>query len=63
MDNYYHEYARKQFALAPGMGLNAHFTYGSWQVALVAVFFEEIIFIILSLTRVRTAVIEAINIR
>ncbi|AIF69429.1 permease [Palaeococcus pacificus DY20341] len=60
-------YAKKPFALAPGMGLNAYFTYGvvlgmgySWQVALAAVFVEGIIFIVLSLTRVRSAVIHAI---
>ncbi len=60
-------YARKPFALAPGMGLNAYFTYGvvlgmgySWQVALAAVFVEGLIFIVLSLSGVRTAVINAI---
>ncbi|MCS7130894.1 MAG: NCS2 family permease, partial [Archaeoglobaceae archaeon] len=47
-------YAKKPFALAPGMGLNAYFTYGvvigmgySWQVALAAVFVEGLIFILL----------------
>ena len=60
-------YAKKPFALAPGMGLNGYFTYSvvlgmgySWQVALAAVFVEGIIFIILSITKVRTAVINAI---
>jgi AGZA family xanthine/uracil permease-like MFS transporter len=60
-------YAKKPFALAPGMGLNAYFTYGvvlgmgySWQVALAAVFVEGIIFIVLSLTKVRSAIIHAI---
>lgn len=60
-------YARKPFALAPGMGLNAYFTYGvvlgmgySWQVALAAVFVEGIIFMILTVTKLRTAVINAI---
>ncbi len=60
-------YAKKPFALAPGMGLNAYFTYGvvlgmkyPWQVALAAVFIEGLIFIILSLTRFRSAVIDAI---
>ena len=60
-------YARKPFALAPGMGLNAYFAYGvvlgmgySWQVALAAVFVEGLIFIVLSLTQLRTAVINAI---
>ncbi len=60
-------YARKPFALAPGMGLNAYFTYGvvlgmgyTWQIALAAVFVEGLIFIALSLSGVRTAVINAI---
>ncbi len=55
------------FALAPGMGLNAYFTYTvvigmgvSWQTALLAVFAEGIIFIILSLTNVREAIFNAI---
>ena len=57
------------FALAPGMGLNAYFTYSvvinmgiSWQVALFAVFVEGIIFIVLSLTNVREAIFNAIPI-
>ncbi|MDK2876939.1 MAG: adenine/guanine/hypoxanthine permease, partial [Archaeoglobaceae archaeon] len=60
-------YANKPFALAPGMGLNAYFTYGvvlgmgySWQVALAAVFVEGIIFMILTIIKFRTAVINAI---
>lgn len=60
-------YANKPFALAPGMGLNAYFTYGvcigmgyPWQVALAAVFVEGIIFMILTVTKLRTAVINAI---
>lgn len=59
--------ANYPFALAPGMGLNAYFaftvviTYGySWQVALLAVFVEGIIFIILSATNVREAIFNAI---
>jgi AGZA family xanthine/uracil permease-like MFS transporter len=54
-------------ALAPGMGLNAFFTYTvvfgmgySWQTALTAVFLEGIFFIILSLFNVREAIIKAI---
>ncbi|MDR2760102.1 MAG: NCS2 family permease [Spirochaetaceae bacterium] len=54
-------------ALAPGMGLNAFFTYTvvfglgySWQTALTAVFLEGILFIILSLFNVREAIIKAI---
>lgn len=60
-------YARKPFALAPGMGLNAYFTYGvvlgmgySWEVALAAVFVEGLLFIVLSVSGLRTAVINAI---
>lgn len=59
--------ANYPFALAPGLGLNAYFaytvcgTYGySWQFALLAVFIEGIIFIILSLTNVREAIFNAI---
>jgi len=58
-------YAKKPFALAPGMGLNAYFAYTvapkyGWRVALAAVFVEGIIFIILSVTKVRSAIIHAI---
>lgn len=59
--------ANYPFALAPGMGLNAYFTYTvcgvmgyPWQVALLAVFVEGIIFILLSLTNVREAIFNAI---
>ncbi|MEZ3461574.1 MAG: NCS2 family permease [Lachnospiraceae bacterium] len=59
--------ANYPFALAPGMGLNAYFAftvcgaYGyDWRVALLAVFAEGIIFIILSLTNVREAIFNAI---
>lgn len=55
------------FALAPGMGLNAYFAYTvvlnygySWQIALLAVFVEGLIFIILSVTNVREAIFNAI---
>ena len=54
-------------ALAPGMGLNAFFTYTvvlgmgcSWQFALTAVLLEGILFIILSLVGVREAIIKSI---
>lgn len=60
-------YANLPFALASGMGLNAFFTFGvvkqmgvDWRVALTAVFVEGIIFIILSVTNVREAVVNAI---
>ena len=55
------------FALAPGMGLNAFFAYTvvgqmgySWKIALAAVFVEGIVFIILSLTKVREAIFNSI---
>ena len=55
------------FVLAPGMGLNAYFSYTvvlqmgySWQTALAAVFIEGIVFILLSLTNVREAIFNAI---
>ena len=60
-------WAKMPFALAPGMGLNAFFTYtvclqmgNSWQFALTAVFIEGIIFIILTLTNLREAIVNAI---
>ncbi|KPU63753.1 guanine permease [Thermococcus sp. EP1] len=60
-------YAKKPFALAPGMGLNAYFAYSvvigmgyDWRVALAAVFVEGILFIVLSVTKVRSAIIHAI---
>ena len=60
-------WAKKPFALAPGMGLNAFFVFTvcltmghSWQFALTAVLIEGIIFVILTLTKVRTWILEAI---
>jgi len=54
-------------ALAPGLGLNAFFTYTvvlgmgcSWQLALTAVFLEGVLFIILSLCGIREAIIKSI---
>lgn len=62
-------FANYPFALAPGMGLNAYFAftvcglYGyHWTVALLAVFVEGLIFIVLSLTNVREAIFNAIPI-
>ncbi|MBR2650354.1 MAG: NCS2 family permease [Clostridia bacterium] len=59
--------ANLPFALSAGMGLNAFMAYTvvgtlgySWQIALLAVFIEGIIFIILSLTNVREAIFNAI---
>jgi AGZA family xanthine/uracil permease-like MFS transporter len=54
-------------AMAPGMGLNAFFTYGvvlgmghSWEIALGAVFCSGILFVALSATKFRQWVIEAV---
>ena len=60
-------YANLPFALAPGMGLNAFFTYTvvmtmgkSWEFALAAVFIEGIIFVFLTFFNVREAIFNAI---
>lgn len=59
--------ANLPFALAPGMGINAIFTFTlvltmgvSWQTALGAVFISGIIFILLSVFKVREAIVRAI---
>ena len=59
--------ANLPFALSAGMGLNAYMAYSvvlgmgySWQVALLAVFIEGIIFIVLSVTPVREAIFNSI---
>lgn len=60
-------FANLPVALAPGMGLNAFFTFSvclgmgcSWQLALTAVFVEGIIFILLSLFGIREAILTSI---
>ena len=60
-------FANYPFVLAPGMGLNAYFAYTvvinmgySWEMALAAVFIEGLIFIVLSLTKVREGIFNAI---
>lgn len=60
-------WANYPIALAPGMGLNAFFTYTvvltegySWQAALGAVFFSGCIFVLLSLLKVREWIINSI---
>jgi AGZA family xanthine/uracil permease-like MFS transporter len=60
-------FANYPIALAPGMGLNAYFTYGvvlgmgyAWQVALGAVFLSGLIFIVISILPVREWIINAI---
>ena len=62
-------YAKMPFALASGMGLNAFFAYTvvltmgyTWQEALAAVFFEGIIFILLTFFKVREAIVNSIPI-
>ena len=61
--------ANLPFGLAPGMGLNAFFTFTvvktlgyTWQFALTAVFLEGIVFLILSLFKVREMIFDAIPI-
>ncbi|MGE5628329.1 MAG: NCS2 family permease [Solirubrobacterales bacterium] len=60
-------YANLPFAQAPGMGLNAFFTYSvcltlgySWQQALAAVFVSGIIFIIITVTSIREKIVDAL---
>ena len=60
-------YARYPIALAPGMGLNAYFTYSvvigmkiPWQVALGAVFVSGVIFFLLTVAGVQQAIVSAI---
>jgi len=60
-------FGRRPFALAPGMGLNAYFTYSvvlgqgmPWQAALGAVFFSGLLFLVISLVGLRELLINAI---
>jgi AGZA family xanthine/uracil permease-like MFS transporter len=60
-------YAKNPILLAPGMGLNAFFTYSvvigmgiDWEVALGAVFWSGIIFLLLSVFNIRTLILKAI---
>ncbi len=60
-------YANYPIALAPGMGLNAFFAYGvvlgmghSWEVALGAVFVAGVLFVVLSVVRVRRWIVESV---
>src|SRR5574344_1655491 len=60
-------WAKLPFALAPGMGLNAFFVFTvclglghTWQFALTAILIEGLIFVILTLTNLREAIVNAI---
>jgi len=60
-------YAKNPIVIAPGMGLNAYFTYSvvqgmgtPWEVALGAVFWSGIIFLLLSIFNIRTMIVRAI---
>ncbi|MGD1896903.1 MAG: NCS2 family permease [Phormidesmis sp.] len=60
-------YAKYPFALAPGMGINAYFAFSvvlglgiEWRVALAAVFIEGLLFIAMSLTKMRSRIVSAI---
>jgi adenine/guanine/hypoxanthine permease len=59
--------ANYPFALAPGMGMNAYFTYTvvltmkiDWRIALGAVFISGLVFVVLTLVRVRALIVDAI---
>src|SRR6202012_5188188 len=60
-------YANYPLALAPGMGLNAYFTYGvvkgmhySWEIALGAVMISGVLFLILSVLKLREWIVDSI---
>ncbi len=60
-------YANYPIALAPGMSLNAYFTYSvclgmhiPWRTALGVVFFSGVLFIVLTVTRVREQIVNGI---
>src|SRR4029079_10187203 len=61
-------YANYPVALAPGMGLNAYFTYSvvkglgiPWEAALAAVFASGVLFLLVSVTPVRQWIIDSIS--
>ena len=63
-------YARNPIVVAPGMGINAFFTYSvvlgmgvEWRVALGAVFWSGIVFLLLSIFNVRSAIARAIPVQ
>ena len=60
-------YANYPIALAPGMSLNAYFTYSvcmalrvPWRTALAVVFFSGVLFLVLTLTRIREQIVNGI---
>ena len=60
-------YAKKPFGLAPGMGLNAFFVFTvclgmgySWQFALTAILIEGFLFVLMTVTHIRTLIVDAI---
>ncbi|MGB3493700.1 MAG: NCS2 family permease [Elainellaceae cyanobacterium] len=60
-------YAKLPFVLAPGMGVNAYFAFTvvlglgiDWRIALAAVFIEGIIFILMTISNVRSKIVAAI---
>jgi len=60
-------YANYPIALAPGMSLNAYFTYSvcigmhiPWRTALGVVFFSGVLFVLLTITRVREQIVDGI---
>lgn len=60
-------YAKKPFGLAPGMGLNAFFVFTvcltmgyPWHFALTAILIEGFLFVVLTLTKIRTLIVDAI---
>jgi adenine/guanine/hypoxanthine permease len=60
-------YANYPIALAPGMSLNAYFTYSvclgmhvPWQTALAVVFFSGVLFLVLTVTRIREQIVNGI---
>ncbi len=59
-------YANYPIALAPGMGINAYFTYGvvkgmghSWQTAMGALFLSGVLFLVISILPIRSLIVEA----
>src|SRR5512146_3327181 len=60
-------YANFPIALAPGMSLNAYFTYSvclgmhiPWQTALGVIFFSGVLFVLLTITRIREQIVNGI---